>query len=90
MSDSRQLLNIAIYTPLRSSPFSGNDNVTASGENNVTVVNSPKSGVNFFSLGDFKLDMEKAANRAKPQLDILRKGNTVKAKPSEKMRMVGV
>jgi len=36
------------------------------GERRVTVVRSPKSGVNFFSLGDFEEQFEMAFRRAEP------------------------
>ena len=39
-----------------------------SGERRVTVVRSPKSGVNFFSLGDFEEQLEMASARAQPAI----------------------
>ena len=50
----------------RSSPFSGFDNAGATGEPNIHVVKSPKSGVNFFNLGDVEAGMQSAALRARP------------------------
>ena len=38
------------------------------GERRVTVVRSPKSGVNFFSLGDFEEQLEMACERAQPAI----------------------
>lgn len=38
------------------------------GERRVTVVRSPKSGVNFFSLGDFEEQLEMACQRAQPAI----------------------
>jgi hypothetical protein len=38
------------------------------GERRVTLVRSPKSGVNFFSLGDFGGQMEAAYLRTKPAM----------------------
>ncbi len=64
----RTSLHNKYVSSLRSSPFSGSDDVGASGEANVLVVHSPKSGVNFFNLGDFEKDMARAARRAKPQV----------------------
>lgn len=49
----------------RSSPFSGDDDVEAAGECDVTVIRSPKSGVNFFNLGDFDSQMDRAYQRAR-------------------------
>ena len=34
----------------------------------MTVVRSPKSGVNFFSLGDFEEQLEMACERAQPAI----------------------
>ncbi|KAI8469843.1 MAG: acyl transferase/acyl hydrolase/lysophospholipase [Monoraphidium minutum] len=52
----------------RSSPFSGADNAAATGEADVHVCRSPKSGVNFWSLGDFDNDFERSRRRAGPAL----------------------
>jgi hypothetical protein len=38
------------------------------GERRVTVVRSPKSGVNFFSLGEFEDQLEMARVRAQPAI----------------------
>ncbi|CAL8469101.1 g8642 [Coccomyxa elongata] len=57
-----------IHLIQRSSNFSGNDDVEATGERRITVVRSPKSGVNFFSLGDFDLQFEAAYQRATPAM----------------------
>lgn len=53
----------------RSSPFSGFDDMASTGESNVYIVRSPKSGVNFFSLGDFESHMNAAVKRARPALE---------------------
>lgn len=50
----------------RSSPFSGADDVQATGERRVTVVRSPKSGVSLWSLGDVGGQYEAARERAMP------------------------
>ena len=50
----------------RSSTFSGDDDVEASGEPRVHVVRSPKSGVSLLSLGDFDGAWEAARERARP------------------------
>jgi hypothetical protein len=55
----------------RSSPFSGSDDPAATGESEVHVVRSPKSGVNFFDLGDFDLQFDAARRRARPMLEQL-------------------
>lgn len=53
----------------RSSPFSGADDAEASGEDNVQFVRCPKSGVNFFDLGDFERQFELAKLRASSNLE---------------------
>lgn len=53
----------------RSSPFSGFDDVRATGEKNVTVVMSPKAGVNFFSLGEYDDHFQNAFRRARPLVE---------------------
>jgi len=55
----------------RSSPFSGADNPAATGEADVHVVRSPKSGVNFFDLGNFEQQFDAARRRARPLLEQL-------------------
>jgi hypothetical protein len=55
----------------RSSPFSGADNPAATGEADVHVVRSPKSGVNFFDLGNFDQQFDAARRRARPVLEQL-------------------
>lgn len=50
----------------RSSPFSGADDVKATGERDVVLVQSPRSGVSFFDLGDFEGQMSGAYIRALP------------------------
>lgn len=55
----------------RSSPFSGADDAAATGELDVHVVKSPKSGVNFFDLGDFDQQFDSARRRARPMLEQL-------------------
>eukprot|EP00879_Flechtneria_rotunda_P002076 GHRR01002255.1.p1 GENE.GHRR01002255.1~~GHRR01002255.1.p1 ORF type:complete len:329 (+),score=124.55 GHRR01002255.1:736-1722(+) len=52
----------------RSSPFSGFDNAEAIGESAVHIVKCPKSGVNFFDLGDFSRQFENARSRASTHL----------------------
>lgn len=53
----------------RSSPFSGADDAEACGEEAVQVVRCPKSGVNFFDLGDFDRQFNIAKQRASSNLD---------------------
>ena len=69
----------SIPSYLRSSPFSGDDDITASGEANIAVFNSPKSGVSLISLGDFEADLAKSASRARPQIDLILSRNGVSA-----------
>ncbi|CAL5230039.1 g13484 [Coccomyxa viridis] len=57
-----------VHLIARSSGFSGADDVESTGERRVTVVRSPKSGVNFFSLGDFEEQLEMACERAQPAI----------------------
>ncbi|CAK0784113.1 hypothetical protein CVIRNUC_007316 [Coccomyxa viridis] len=57
-----------VHLIARSSSFSGADDVESTGERRVTVVRSPKSGVNFFSLGDFEEQLEMASTRAQPAI----------------------
>eukprot|EP00878_Enallax_costatus_P001001 GHUV01001133.1.p1 GENE.GHUV01001133.1~~GHUV01001133.1.p1 ORF type:complete len:379 (+),score=111.33 GHUV01001133.1:278-1414(+) len=53
----------------RSSPFSGTDDAEAAGEAAVHFVRCPKSGVNFFDLGDFDRQFTEAFQRASTSLD---------------------
>jgi predicted acylesterase/phospholipase RssA len=50
----------------RSSAFSGDDDVAASGEGRVVLVKSPKAGVSLLSLGDFEWQLASARSRARP------------------------
>ncbi|PNW76990.1 hypothetical protein CHLRE_10g417750v5 [Chlamydomonas reinhardtii] len=52
----------------RSSPFSGFDDMTATGESHILVVKSPRSGANFFDLGSFGDTMAAAHERARHSL----------------------
>ncbi|KAG2446400.1 hypothetical protein HXX76_000985 [Chlamydomonas incerta] len=52
----------------RSSPFSGFDDMTATGESHILVVKSPRSGANFFDLGSFGDAMAAAHERARHSL----------------------
>ncbi|GAX86333.1 hypothetical protein CEUSTIGMA_g13745.t1, partial [Chlamydomonas eustigma] len=76
-----------VHVIKRSSPFSGQDSVGATGEANVTVVHSPKSGVNFFSLGDFEQDMAKAARRTKLQVETLKAGSKLQPKGIDRKQL---
>ncbi|KXZ47273.1 hypothetical protein GPECTOR_36g125 [Gonium pectorale] len=58
----------------RSSPFSGFDDTSATGESHIVVVKSPRSGANFFDLGSFDDAMEAARHRAEARLLALRRG----------------
>ena len=58
-----------VHVIARSSPFSGADDPAAAGEAGVHVVRSPKSGVSFFSLGDFDRQFDAARRRARPVLE---------------------
>lgn len=53
----------------KSSPFSGYDDAVGTGEKNILVVKSPKSGVNFFSLGDVEGAMAATMMRARPVME---------------------
>lgn len=53
----------------RSSPFSGTDDPEAAGESSIHVVRCPKSGVNFFDLGDFDRQFKDARERAQITLE---------------------
>lgn len=53
----------------RSSPFSGVDDAEEAGEAAVHIVRCPKSGVNFFDLGDFERQFAEAARRASMSLE---------------------
>lgn len=55
-----------VHLITRSSPFSGRDDVEATGERRVTVVRSPKSGVSLWSLGDVVGQFDAARVRAQP------------------------
>ena len=55
----------------RSSPFSGSDDPAATGEDDVHVVRSPKSGVNFFDLGAFDEQFDLARRRGRALLEQL-------------------
>lgn len=52
----------------RSSPFSGSDDTEAAGESSIHVVRCPKSGVNFFDLGNFEQQFSDAHQRASSRL----------------------
>ncbi|GFR41800.1 hypothetical protein Agub_g2567 [Astrephomene gubernaculifera] len=56
----------------RSSPFSGFDDTSATGESHILVVRSPRSSANFFDLGSFDDHMSAARERARPYLVRLR------------------
>ncbi|MEW5318566.1 MAG: hypothetical protein WDW38_009779 [Sanguina aurantia] len=62
-----------VHVITRSSPFSGADDTAATGESNIVVIRSPKSGVNFFSLGNFEDQMSASYRRARPQVDQIRR-----------------
>jgi hypothetical protein len=48
----------------------------------VTVVNSPRSGVNFFSLGDFEEQVAAAYQRAQPAMRQVRERRSGRRQPS--------
>lgn len=52
----------------RSSPFSGNDDISNFDKLNAAVVKAPKSGKSFWDLGDFDAEFEAARKRALPVL----------------------
>lgn len=79
-----QLPPCLVHVISRSSPFSGADDVLATGEPNVTVVHSPKSGVSFFSLGDFEGHMQQAVNRARPLVVQASQSRVRRASPGKK------
>lgn len=57
-----------VHVITRSSPFSGADDPAATGEPQLHVVQSPKSGVSFFDLGEFEAQFEQARSRAASSL----------------------
>lgn len=72
-SSSGQLDDDAVRPPpaichiiSKSSPWSGFDDAHATGEPEIFIVRSPKSGVNFFDLGDVDRHMQEAYERARP------------------------
>lgn len=65
----RRLPACLVHIIERSSPFSGSDDPEAAGESGIHVVRCPKSGVNFFDLGDFSSQFEEARGRALQQLE---------------------
>ncbi|GLC67977.1 hypothetical protein PLESTF_000630000 [Pleodorina starrii] len=73
-SPPRQPPPCLVHVIDRSSPFSGFDDTRAMGESRIVVVNSPRSGANFFDLGSFEEAMEAARDRARPHLATLRRG----------------
>lgn len=67
-SSSNSVPPCLVHIIERSSPFSGSDDAEASGEDGVQVVRCPKSGVNFFDLGDFDRQFSIARERASSSL----------------------
>jgi hypothetical protein len=68
VSSSTSLPPCLVHIIERSSPFSGADDAEASGEERVQFVRCPKSGVNFFDLGDFERQFDIAKQRANTNL----------------------
>jgi hypothetical protein len=68
ISSSASLPPCLVHIIERSSPFSGADDAEASGEERVQFVRCPKSGVNFFDLGDFERQFDIAKQRASTNL----------------------
>lgn len=68
VSSSASLPPCLVHIIERSSPFSGADDAEASGEERVQFVRCPKSGVNFFDLGDFERQFDIAKQRASTNL----------------------
>jgi hypothetical protein len=69
-SSSHSVPPCLVHIIERSSPFSGADDAEASGEEAVQVMHCPKSGVNFFDLGDFERQFDIAKQRAHSNLEI--------------------
>jgi hypothetical protein len=65
---SARLPPCLVHVIERSSPFSGCDDTEAAGESSIQVVRCPKSGVNFFDLGDFERQFTDAHQRASSRL----------------------
>jgi hypothetical protein len=65
---SARLPPCLVHVIERSSPFSGSDDTEAAGESSIHVVRCPKSGVNFFDLGDFERQFTDAHQRASSRL----------------------
>jgi hypothetical protein len=68
-SSSARVPPCLVHIIERSSPFSGADDAEAAGEEGVQVVRCPKSGVNFFDLGDFERQFEGAKQRTGSSLE---------------------
>ncbi|KAK9820943.1 hypothetical protein WJX81_000057 [Elliptochloris bilobata] len=71
-----------VHLIARSSRFSGADDVEATGQRRVTVVRSPRSGVNFFDLGNFEDQMAAAFQRAQPAMRQVRERHSSRRQPS--------
>jgi hypothetical protein len=69
---SARLPPCLVHVIERSSPFSGSDDTEAAGESAIHVVRCPKSGVNFFDLGDFERQFTDAHQRASSRLQSYR------------------
>lgn len=65
---SARLPPCLVHVIERSSPFSGSDDTEAAGESSIHVVRCPKSGVNFFDLGNFEQQFSDAHQRASSRL----------------------
>lgn len=69
--------DVSVYAPHaivhligRSSPFSGSDDVSSSGEVDVTVINCPRSRASFFDLGAFQQQYDAAQSSGLAALQI--------------------
>jgi hypothetical protein len=67
----------------KSSPFSGFDDALATGEHEIYLVHSPKSGVNFFDLGDFETHMLAAYERARPVTEQVKRSRRAAGLPGK-------
>lgn len=69
---AKQPPHALIHLVDRSSQMSGADDVEATGEKKITVCRSPKSGANFFALGNFDEQVAAAYDRAQSSIALAR------------------
>jgi hypothetical protein len=82
-ADAAAAAPAVVHLISRSSPFSGNDSTAGLVRQNAVVVKSPKSGVSFWSYGDYEAQFEAARQRALPVLRQLLESQGVEADGAE-------